>query len=101
LLAKNGLLKGFNMKQYPMDSNPFPEIKRLKKIALLCVDDEELILHSLKSELANFDGRKYDIELAESGPEALEIFDELLNDGYDIPVVISDYIMPGMKGDEL
>lgn len=89
------------MKQYPMDSNPFPEIKRLKKIALLCVDDEELILHSLKSELANFDGRKYDIELAESGPEALEIFDELLNDGYDIPVVISDYIMPGMKGDEL
>jgi CheY-like chemotaxis protein len=84
-----------------MGSNSSPEIKPLKKIAIVCVDDEALILYSLERELANLDGRRYNIELAENGPEALEIFNELINEGYDVPVVISDYIMPGMKGDEL
>ena len=41
------------------------------------------------------------IELAQSGNEALEVITELMNEGFDIPVVICDYIMPGMKGDEL
>lgn len=73
----------------------------MSKMVILCVDDEAVILHSLKSELANLVDRKYTLEFAENGPEALEIFTDLIHEDWDIPVVISDYIMPGMKGDEL
>jgi adenylate cyclase len=39
--------------------------------------------------------------MAQGGEEALEVISELLEDNYEITVVIADYIMPGMKGDEL
>ncbi|MFY7787457.1 MAG: SpoIIE family protein phosphatase, partial [Thermoflexibacteraceae bacterium] len=45
-------------------------------------------------------GEKYMIETAESGDDALEVFSELSVDGYEIILVISDYIMPKMKGDD-
>ncbi|MBD0341175.1 MAG: PAS domain S-box protein, partial [Microcoleus sp. Co-bin12] len=35
------------------------------------------------------------------GEEALELLSELLAEQYEVPVVISDQIMPNMKGDEL
>ena len=73
----------------------------MKKIVILCVDDEQIILSGLKKQLKNELGDGYMIETAESGKEAIEVFEELQDDGYYIPVVISDYIMPGMKGDEL
>lgn len=43
----------------------------------------------------------YLIELAESGQEALEIAEELVQEGNSLTVIISDYVMPAMKGDEL
>ncbi|GAA4832540.1 SpoIIE family protein phosphatase [Algivirga pacifica] len=70
------------------------------KRAILCVDDERIILTGLKKQLKTVLGSDFIIETAESGDEGLEVFDELKEDGYDIPVVITDYIMPGMKGDE-
>lgn len=73
----------------------------MNKQVILCVDDENIVLQSIKTELFDLFGDKFMIETAESGPEALEIFAELQHDHYDIPVIISDYIMPGMKGDEL
>ncbi|MFZ5985751.1 MAG: response regulator [Bacillota bacterium] len=69
--------------------------------AIICVDDERIVLNSLKSELSGYMDSGYAIEIAESGPEAIELVDDLLSNGYDIPVIISDYIMPGMKGDIL
>ncbi|MBD3306370.1 response regulator, partial [candidate division KSB3 bacterium] len=72
-----------------------------EEIVLLCVDDEEMILRSLKRELNDELGKEYLIETAEGGKDALDLFTELVDDGYEIPVVISDHIMPGMKGDEL
>lgn len=71
-----------------------------KKPIILCVDDEKIVLNSLKTELKNSLGDKYAIEIAESAKDALDLFIELLSDGYDIIMVISDYIMPEMKGDE-
>ncbi len=68
---------------------------------ILCVDDEEIILNSLKRELNDTLGDEYLIETAEGGEEALEIFTELLEDGHEIPLVISDHIMPDIKGDEV
>jgi len=73
----------------------------MKKAAILCVDDERVVLTSLKSQLKRAFGDKYEIETAESGDEAVEIIAELLEDKIDIQLVISDQIMPGMKGDEL
>ena len=73
----------------------------MKKQAVLCVDDENLVLASLTRELRRMLSADYVIETSEDGEDALDIFQELLEDGYDVPLVISDYIMPGMKGDEL
>jgi DNA-binding response OmpR family regulator/class 3 adenylate cyclase len=73
----------------------------LNKPVIVCVDDEPIILYSLKVELKKILGKKYVIENAESGKDALEIIEDLLEEDIDIPLVISDYIMPHMKGDEL
>lgn len=73
----------------------------MKKSVILCIDDEKLVLDSLKTELKGTFGENYTIELTEDPNEALEIFVELLNDGHEIPLVISDYVMPNIKGDEL
>ena len=68
---------------------------------IFCVDDEDIVLKSLKRELKTGFGDDFIIETAESAQEALELFTELLAAQIDIPVMISDHIMPDMKGDEL
>lgn len=73
----------------------------MSRRAIICVDDERVILISLRDQLSHYLGNQYNIELAESGEEALEIFEELREDEVEIPLIISDQIMPGMKGDEL
>ncbi|MGL4376505.1 MAG: response regulator, partial [Microcoleaceae cyanobacterium] len=73
----------------------------MNKQVIICVDDEISILRSLKSELKNVLGFDYQIELAEGGEDALELLESLQEEGYEIPLIISDYLMPGMKGDEL
>jgi PAS domain S-box-containing protein len=73
----------------------------MKENVILCVDDEEMVLRSLRRELNRALSDEYIIETAEGGEDALEVFEELLNEGYEIPLVIADQIMPGMKGDEL
>ncbi len=70
-----------------------------RNAAIICVDDEPMILNSLRIELRDAFGDYYMIEVAESGEDALEIMEELTEEGFEIPVVISDYIMPEMKGD--
>ena len=73
----------------------------MAKQVIICVDDEEIVLWSLKRELNEALGDEYLLETAESGEETLEVFQELVADGYEIPLVISDHIMLDMKGDEL
>ena len=73
----------------------------MKKQVILCIDDEEIILQALEEQLDNSFGDEYEIETSDSGEDALEFFRELKEEGIHVPVVISDYIMPGMKGDEL
>ncbi|MFB8788720.1 MAG: response regulator [Potamolinea sp.] len=73
----------------------------MSKPAILCVDDEVVVLESLEIELKKAFGNAYVYEFAESGEEALEIIEELNEEEIDILVIISDWLMPGMKGDEL
>jgi PAS domain S-box-containing protein len=71
------------------------------KPVIICVDDEPIILESLKIELKKALEEEYLLETAEGGEEALELIDELLAEGREIVAVISDYLMPNIKGDEL
>ncbi|GAK61009.1 multi-sensor hybrid histidine kinase [Candidatus Vecturithrix granuli] len=73
----------------------------MKKPVILCVDDEKVILTSLMDQLMHHLGHEYVIEVAESGEEALEVLNEMLAEEIEVPLIISDQIMPGMKGDEL
>jgi signal transduction histidine kinase len=73
----------------------------ISKPVILCVDDELILLESLRDELREAFGQDYLVEIADSGKNALELIDELLAEGYEIPLVICDYIMPDIKGDEL
>ncbi len=73
----------------------------MSKQVIICVDDETTVLKSLKAELKDALGNSYRIEIAEGGEDALELVAELIADGEEIPLIISDYVMPDMKGDEL
>lgn len=73
----------------------------MKDSVVLCVDDDATLLQALRALLSQQLGPGYWIEIAESGEEALEICQELTEQGRHLAVVISDYIMPGMRGDEL
>ncbi|MBN1243466.1 MAG: response regulator [Spirochaetales bacterium] len=68
---------------------------------LLLVDDERIILLALKQELRARWSGSLEIETAGSGPEALEIFDELRASGGRVALILADYLMPVMKGSEL
>ena len=68
-------------------------------LTILCVDDERIILTSLKEQLRNALG-DVSVETAESGEEGLEVIQELQETGALLPLVISDQLMPGMRGEE-
>ena len=73
----------------------------MPRAVILCVDDEVVILKSLEIELQAAFGDTYLYEFAESGDEALEIIDELNDEEVQLLIIVSDWLMPGMKGDEL
>jgi len=72
----------------------------MKKKAVLCVDDEKAILESLKEQITSSLDNQYLVEIAESSTEAWEVIEELVEDGIGILIIVSDWLMPGMKGDE-
>lgn len=73
----------------------------MSKGAVVCIDDERFVLISLRDRLIAFLGSEYEIVLAESGEEALEICAQLKQEQIHIPLVICDRMMPGMRGTEL
>jgi CheY-like chemotaxis protein len=72
----------------------------MSKPVILCVDDELDILNTLKMQLKQAFQDNYLYELAESGDEALELIEDLQGQ-LQVIVVVSDWLMPGIKGDEL
>jgi CheY-like chemotaxis protein len=73
----------------------------MSKPVILLVDDEVVVLDSLKIQLKKEFGNEYFYEVAESADEALEIIEELEQDNIEILLLVSDWLMPGMKGDQL
>lgn len=73
-----------------------------KVLHIICVDDEKIVLDSLNSQLTRNLGNDYNYEFAESAEEALEVIEDISESDEEVVyVVISDWLMPGMKGDEL
>ncbi len=70
------------------------------KKAILCVDDEKIVLDSLQEQLHVAFGNTFQYEIAESVDEAWEVIDDLVADGYEMVLIISDWLMPRVKGDE-
>jgi len=68
--------------------------------AILCVDDENIILDSLYEQLEKYFGTDYLYEAAENAEEGLEIIEELIKDEIKILIIVTDWLMPGMNGDE-
>ena len=73
----------------------------MSKAAILCVDDEVAILETLGRTLRKAFGDTYLYEFAENAEEALEIVEELHQEEIEIIAIISDWLMPGIKGDQL
>ena len=67
---------------------------------ILCVDDEEMVLNSLEMQLKDQFGDEYLYEFAENAEDALEILEEIHEEGIEVLVIVSDWLMPGIKGDE-
>ena len=61
----------------------------MNKAAIVCVDDEKIILSSLRQQLRCSIDRDYEIELATNGWEALELCAELEAEGINIALVAS------------
>lgn len=68
--------------------------------AILCVDDEAIILLSMKHELKSHFRDRFRFETATGAEEALRLLKSLEADGTKVMLVITDWLMPGMKGDE-
>jgi DNA-binding NtrC family response regulator len=68
--------------------------------AILCVDDEASILKALKEQLKRLFGNQYVYEVAQSAEEAWIVIDELEQEEIKILIIVSDWLMPNVRGDE-
>ena len=68
--------------------------------AILCVDDEAIVLETLIEQLEKRLNGNYIYETAETAEEGLEVINDLVDEHVDVLIIVSDWLMPGMKGDE-
>ncbi len=68
--------------------------------AILCVDDETIVLETLIEQLEKRLAGDYIYETAETAEEGFEVVKELVAEHIDVLIIVSDWLMPGMKGDE-
>ena len=76
-----------------MDPSSTPE-------AILCVDDEGIILMHLVMILKRKYGDRYRYERASNAEEGLAVVERLESEGIRVGILITDWIMPGASGDE-
>jgi CheY-like chemotaxis protein len=68
--------------------------------AILCVDDDKLVLDSLRLQLTRYYAQDHVLEFAEDAIEGLELIGEMAEDDIRTVLIISDWMMPKMNGDE-
>jgi CheY-like chemotaxis protein len=67
---------------------------------ILCVDDERIVLVSLRDQISRHFGDLYRYEVAESAKEAWEVIEDLCAEEIRVLIIVSDWLMPGIRGDE-
>ena len=72
----------------------------MSKAAFVLVDDEKTLLDSLKVELRWYFGKRFTYETAENVSEAWEVIDELQEHIFEVAAVVSDWLMPSVRGDD-
>ncbi len=72
----------------------------MEKGYFVCVDDEVSVLETLREQLREHFGDSHEIEIANSAEEGLDLIKEIEGSGGLIEVIITDQVMPGMKGDQ-
>lgn len=65
---------------------------------ILLIDDEHEVLEALRTQLRDRFGGEYEIETSSTGLEAIKLVKELIEDDVELTLVISDEIMPQMRG---
>ncbi|NEO27458.1 MAG: response regulator [Kamptonema sp. SIO4C4] len=58
----------------------------MSKPVILCIDDEATILDSLKIQLKKNFGQDYLVETVDNGQEAIEVCEELQENGEELPL---------------
>ncbi len=74
-----------------------PEASQL----ILCIDDEAVILMALAMELRRGLGASFIIETATNLEELLELAGEYLAEDKRLACLITDWIMPGARGEDI
>ena len=69
-----------------------------KKEAIVCVDDEAIILMDLTNGLKKHFGSRFEYATALSAEEGLVVISNLITKGIRVILIISDWQMPGMNG---
>lgn len=69
-------------------------------IYILCVEDEQEVLDAVVRDLEKLEDR-FPIETATSAEEAREVIEKLLDNGYQIGLILCDHILPGENGVDL
>jgi len=72
-----------------------------RRATILAVDDEPTVLAAVARDLRRGFGERYRILRAGSGPEALDLLEEMRRRGENLALIIADQRMPGMEGTEL
>lgn len=68
---------------------------------ILIIDDEFIILESLRIQLERFLPDDIEVETAYSGEEAVELLKEIQEAGWQLLIVISDFNLGDAKGTEV
>lgn len=68
---------------------------------ILIIDDEFIILESLRIQLERFLPDDIEVETAYSGEEAVELLKEIREAGWQLLIVISDFNLGDAKGTEV
>ncbi|OHE62501.1 MAG: hypothetical protein A2Z99_01245 [Treponema sp. GWB1_62_6] len=69
--------------------------------AIVIVDDEAIILLSLKQLIKAHFGSRFRYETVMDAGSAIGLIDDFVSEGIEVIIVITDWLMPVIKGDEL
>ncbi|WP_078130491.1 EAL domain-containing response regulator [Leptospira alexanderi] len=85
-----------------MGNNEFIQNTNLNiKPVILVIDDEVVVLKSIKCAIQLSFGSRFEVEIAEDADSAMEILERCKSEQIDVPLVICDQVLREKSGDEL